>query len=98
MVGGFVLGRQDPFVDRQRPIEFDPARPEFYDGVRLTFWDNRDGIASRFERFELAPYRIVVDGDRVLDALDGERRVGGVWQIDLCDGRIKILSRRTPTE
>jgi hypothetical protein len=97
LVAGFALGRHGSVADRRSAATPEPANPDLRAPVRVARWAREQPRQSQApERSELNPYRVIVDGRRVFDTLDGKPKSGDVWQIDLADGRIVILAVRTP--
>lgn len=96
---GFAAGRQSSQRYPQRTPGVDPADSDFRFRVRVTSWGGGNFPAHCPPvRYELVPYRIVLDGKRVFDTLDGQNKTGDIWQIDLANDRLRIFAERRQSD
>jgi hypothetical protein len=100
VAAAFEVGRRTSPPDHSSARSSEPPWSDFQAPAVVTSWGFGDGPnPPKPNRYELVPYRMLVDGNRVFDNLDGEPKTGDVWQINLADNRIKILAvRRIPHE
>src|SRR5262245_45218706 len=93
----FAAGRECPRARPAPPGALDPTGPEFRGAIQVAYWPAGAQPRRIPERYELTPYRIVLNDVRVFDTLDPEGMPGDVWRIDVADKRLTIWAVRGPT-
>jgi len=98
IAAAFQIGRHTGPPEHYSTRTRDPVWSDFQGRTLVSNWDKGAGPTRAVpNEYELAPYRMVVDGNRVFDSVDSERKSEDIWQIKLADDRIVIFAvRRTP--
>src|SRR6476661_3421343 len=96
----FHLGRSTRPSNQGQTPRPDPVWADFQAPSLVTsYGGGNTRVRTPPDRYELVPYRMLVDGNRVFDNLDGKEKTGDIWQINLANNRIVIMAvRRIPIE